>query len=358
MGSYLQISQVAKAFSTQTVLKDISIDLGQGECLVLLGPSGCGKTTLLNIISGGLHADRGELICDGAVLDAPARAIHVPMRKRGFAMVFQEFSLWPHMTVAENVAFGLSLRGMSRFEREEKTSAALAQVHMEALANRWPSELSGGQQQRVAIARALVVRPRLLLLDEPLSALDARMRETLKEEIATLLKEAGITAVYVTHDQTEAFTVGDRIAVMNQGRLEQVGAPEEIYREPQTRFVAGFIGASNLFSYTREGGHWQLDGQVRLEREAPRAWPHRGHLLLRREAVSIRMQNGRPRIAQGNEVCLTGTCLRERFLGDRHEIFAHIGKDLIFRGISPARIPKGAAVDIAFSIDDVRLLTE
>jgi ABC-type Fe3+/spermidine/putrescine transport system ATPase subunit len=357
MEGYLRLEGLGKAFGGPRVLNDVSAELAAGECLVLLGPSGCGKTTLLNIIVGALKADAGRLSCAGEVLDDPAASVHVAMRKRGFAMVFQEFSLWPHMTVAGNVAFGLELKGMGRSEREAATREALAQVRMEAFADRWPSEISGGQQQRVAIARALAVRPRLLLLDEPLSALDARMRETLKDEIATLLAELGTTAVYVTHDQTEAFAVGHRIALMNGGRIEQIGPPEELYNAPRTRFTAEFIGSSNLLPCAPEGEFWQVNGSFRLP--APRTLAGRtGHLLLRRESVRVTSRNGSALSCEPPHVALEGICRRDRFLGDRHELLVELKDGILLKGFGDARIPMGAPVHALFSMEETRFLEE
>ncbi|TVQ75045.1 MAG: ABC transporter ATP-binding protein, partial [Chromatiaceae bacterium] len=254
----LQCDAITKQFQSQVVLSDISLDLPAGQCLVLLGPSGCGKTTLLNIMTGMHQADGGQLRCDGEILDDRSQGIHQSMQRRGFAMVFQDFSLWPHMTVAGNVEFGLKIQGVSTRERRARVMQALEQVQMAAFADRRPGTLSGGQAQRVAIARALVVRPRVLLMDEPLSALDARLREELKSEISTLLRETGTTAVYVTHDQSEAFTLADRVALMHQGRIEQLDSPEVLYARPRTRFAANFIGASNVIPYRREGNRITL----------------------------------------------------------------------------------------------------
>ncbi|MCC5807129.1 MAG: ABC transporter ATP-binding protein [Opitutales bacterium] len=355
---YLEIHDLRKRFGEDEVLKGISVSLERGECLVLLGPSGCGKTTLLNIVSGGLEADAGAVRCTGEALDVPAEGRFVPMRRRGFAMVFQEFSLWPHMSVAENVAFGLRLRGLGRHEREDRTMQALARVRMETFANRWPGELSGGQQQRVAIARALVVRPRLLLLDEPLSALDARLRETLKDEIATLLREERITAVYVTHDQAEAFAVGDRIALMNGGRVEQCGPPEELYRHPATRFAASFIGSSNIVPVRTDGGRARWPGGHDTPLPSGATAGAVAHLLLRREAVRVEPGNGGPPQAGNGCVVLPGICRRERFLGDRYEILAEVGEAFTLRGFGAGRIAAGAPVHVRFSMEDVRCLAE
>ena len=242
--SFLSCSGLVKRFGPRTVLDDIHFEVARGECLVLLGPSGCGKSTLLNVLAGALAADGGRLTCDGVPLDDAAARLHLPMHRRGFAMVFQDFSLWPHMSVIDNVAFGLRMRGVAKAERRRLAMAALEQVHMHEHAARLPATLSGGQQQRVAIARALVVKPRLLLMDEPLSALDARLREELKRDIGGLIREHGVTAVYVTHDHGEAFALGDRVALMRDGRIEQLDTPQRLREQPANAFVADFFGVA------------------------------------------------------------------------------------------------------------------
>lgn len=356
MTDYLECIRLNKAFGALPVLKDVTINVSRGECLVLLGPSGCGKTTLLNLIAGTLSADSGTLRCDGQVLDDPVERRHVAMRHRGFAMVFQEFSLWPHMSAGENVAFGLKLRGVNKTERQRQTMEALRQVRMENYSDRMPAQLSGGQQQRVAIARALVVRPRILLLDEPLSALDARLRDALKEEIASLIRETGITAVYVTHDQSEAFSIGHRVAVMNGGRLEQCSAPEDLYREPRTLFVASFIGSTNLLPYKREGEMLKFGN--RWEIRCPNgSHPKPGTMIVRRECVRIG-DNGDPSNPTGIPwVRWQGRCRRHQFLGDRHEVLVDLGDGMHLRGFSNGRIPENEEVPVWFSINDVRFLS-
>jgi iron(III) transport system ATP-binding protein len=226
------------------VLKDISLTVQPGELFFLLGPSGCGKTTLLRLLAGFLQPDSGTIEFDGqdVTLLAP--------EKRNAGLVFQNYALWPHMTVFENVAFGLESRKIRGEMRDKQVMEALDQVKMADYGDRKPASLSGGQQQRVALARAIAFKPRLLLLDEPLSNLDAKLRDTMRSEIRRICKSTGLTAVYVTHDRREALSMGDRIAVMHQGRLEQIGSPEVLYRAPATRFVAEFMGSINLFPVT------------------------------------------------------------------------------------------------------------
>ncbi|MCK0538616.1 ABC transporter ATP-binding protein [Alcanivorax quisquiliarum] len=351
MAGYLHACGLSKHFGGTAVLDGIDFTLSRGECLVLLGPSGCGKTTLLNIIAGLLQADGGELHCDGAPLDVPASGHFTAMRERGFSMVFQDFSLWPHMTVAQNVAFGLGLRGLSRADVTQQTHAALARVQMTHLADRKPAALSGGQQQRVAIARAIAVSPRVLLLDEPLSALDARLREDLKSELAQLLRDTGLTAVYVTHDQSEALSLANRIALMNQGRIEQIDAPENIYQRPRTRFAAEFIGSANLVPYQRTRNGLQLDGQTALTGASTSqlaTLPATGHLVIRREAVRMVAPDSAP---CGSQLVLQGTCVRRHYLGDRQEVLAEIRPGLQLCGFADQPFHPGAAVSVRISAE-------
>lgn len=240
MAVSVQFDAVVKRFGAVTAVDGVSLDVAPGELYFLLGPSGCGKTTLLRCLAGFYELDGGAIRLDGKDISS------VPAYRRDTGMVFQSYALWPHMTVRENVAFGLRMRRTPAAELAERTDRALRVVRMESMAARRPNELSGGQQQRVALARALVVHPRCLLLDEPLSNLDAKLRLEMRGEIRRICKEAGLTAVYVTHDQKEALSIADRIAVLRDGRVEQTGIPEEIYRRPRSTFVAGFVGETNF----------------------------------------------------------------------------------------------------------------
>jgi iron(III) transport system ATP-binding protein len=246
------LEQVSKAFpGGAQVVRHVDLTIQEGEFFTLLGPSGCGKTTTLRMIAGFHYPTSGRILFGGRDVT------HVPPNDRDTAMVFQNYALFPHLTVFENVAFGLRIRKVAQADVKRRVSDALAQVHLAGLEARRIDQLSGGQQQRVALARALVVEPRLLLLDEPLSNLDAKLREETRSEIRRIQLAAGITAIYVTHDQAEAMAMSDRIAVMEGGIVHQVGAPQEIYHRPATRFVATFIGKSNLIPGTilrTEGG--------------------------------------------------------------------------------------------------------
>ena len=239
---YLVVNGADKRFGAATVLRDLSLSVAQGEFVSLLGPSGCGKTTLLRCIAGLLHPDRGQITVGGR--DITALAAH----QRNVGVVFQNYALFPHLTVAENIAFGLRARGVSKAEAAPRVAEALALVRMEAHGEKPVTALSGGQQQRVAVARALVVRPSLLLLDEPFSALDRKLRETMQVELKQLLREVGITAIFVTHDQEEALVVSDRVAVMNAGQIEQLTDPVTLYHAPASLYVLDFVGQSTKLS--------------------------------------------------------------------------------------------------------------
>jgi len=238
--SEVRMEGVGKRYGAVWAVRDVSISIRPGEFYTLLGPSGCGKTTLLRMLAGFAHPDEGRIFVDDEPIDS------VPPWKRNLGMVFQQYALWPHMSVFENVAFGLRERRISGAEVDRRVKAALAQVGLEGFETRRPTQLSGGQQQRVALARTLIVQPRLLLLDEPLSNLDAQLRSQMRLELAKLHRDVGITTLYVTHDQAEALSLSTRIAVLSEGALVQEGRPEEIYWKPRNAFVAEFVGAANI----------------------------------------------------------------------------------------------------------------
>ena len=254
--SALRLAGVTKAYGATTVLHGVDLELAPGELVCLLGPSGCGKTTALRCIAG-LESGTG-----GSIEIGGQDVTQVPVNRRDIGMVFQQYSLFPHLTAAKNVEFGLGMRRVPREERARRVAEMLDVVGLSGLASRFPHELSGGQQQRVALARALVTRPRALLLDEPLSALDAKVRVRLREQIRGIQTELGITTVFVTHDQEEALAISDRVAVMEGGRIAQLGTPEDLYRRPRSAFVADFVGLSNQIDATLQSGRVLVRGAV------------------------------------------------------------------------------------------------
>ena len=248
----LDLINLRKEFGSVVAVNNINLNVGDGEFLCFLGPSGCGKSTALRMVGGFEEPTGGDVLIDGASV------IQMSPNRRPTAMVFQKFTLWPHMKVYDNIAFGLRLRRMPNNEIDKKVNGALEMVGLKAYGNRYPAQLSGGEQQRVALARAIVLEPKILLLDEPFSNLDALLRVRLREELRTIQRNIHITAIFVTHDQEEALSLADRIAVMNKGQIEQLDKPGQIYSCPQTLFVADFIGAMNILPATRDGDHVRI----------------------------------------------------------------------------------------------------
>ncbi len=283
--AFVELTALEKSYGATPVVKQLSLSVASGELVALLGPSGCGKTTTLRMIAGLEQPDAGTIAIDGRPVDGPG--LHLPPEARGLGMVFQSYAIWPHRTVAENVEYPLKLKGLGKSDREAKVKQALGWVRLEALADRRPDALSGGQLQRVALARALVADPRVLLLDEPLSNLDVQLREELRAEIAALRARLGTTMVYVTHDQGEALALADRVAVMNRGVIEQIAAPQRLYREPATPFVARFVGGANVLDGVSEGAAVRV-GQTLLACEAPLTLPTgKGQLVVRPEDLTL-----------------------------------------------------------------------
>ena len=281
MAVAVHIENLTQQFGTLRAVDDISISIEAGELFFLLGPSGCGKTTLLRCIAGFYRCEQGSIRMGERDISS------LPPHRRDTGMVFQSYALWPHMSVRENVAFGLQMRKVRKREVAQQVDQALAMVQMTDRADHKPNQLSGGQQQRVALARALVIHPQCLLLDEPLSNLDAKLRLDMRTEIRRICKEAGLTAIYVTHDQKEALSIADRLAVMRDGRIEQVGTPLDVYRHPANRFVASFIGETNFLEGTVTGGG------TALELDTPVG------------TISASLPPGRPPLSQGQRVTLS-----------------------------------------------------
>ena len=307
-GPHVRISGLAKRFETFQALGGIDLDIARGELMTLLGPSGCGKTTLLRTVAGFLRNDGGSISVGGRVIDDLAP------HKRNFGMVFQSYAIFPHLSVKDNVAYGLKARGVGGKELTSRVMEALASVKLEALAERFPDTMSGGQKQRVGLARAMVIKPELLLMDEPLSNLDAKLRIEMRQEIRLMQKQLGITTLYVTHDQEEAMAISDRVAVMDRGILQQVAAPETIYDNPVNAFVAGFIGGCNWF-----------DGQIialgaglglALAGEAPVPLAATSGLTPG-QMVRLALRTEDFTLAHGPDCIISGTVLIRSYLGQR-----------------------------------------
>ena len=340
----LRLDGVTKRFGAVSALHEAWLRVADGEFVTLLGPSGCGKTTLLNLIAGFLDADRGEIFVGGRLVT------QTPVWERDIGLVFQSYALFPHMDVARNIGYGLRARGVGRSEAQARVAEALALVRLSGLADRRPRQLSGGQQQRVALARALVIRPRLLLLDEPFSALDRNLRAEMQVELKEIQRRLGVTTIFVTHDQGEAMSMSDRVVVMSEGRILQVGSPEEIYRRPAHRFVAGFIGDATVLPGRLE----RLDGAAAVVRAAGLAFTVPAGPLSGAApgaAVSLYL---RPEHLQPEGEGLAGRVVSRAYLGDRAELWIETkaAGRLLLRvpgHAALARWPVGAAITVGFA---------
>jgi len=342
--------QITKKFGEVTALKSVSLEIGQGELFFLLGGSGCGKTTLLRCIAG------LETPTEGRVFFGEKDVTTLPTHKREAAMVFQSYALWPHMTVGQNIAFGLEERKVEKKEIQRRVEEALAMVKLEGFAKRGIDQMSGGQQQRVSLARALVVRPKCLLLDEPLSNLDAQLRLEMRSEIRRIVKENDLTGVYVTHDQAEALSMADRMAVMDAGEVVQVGMPDEIYRQPVSSYVAGFIGETNLLRGTvGEGGLVEtptakLSGEASVENWTP-AVGAEVVLSLRPEALEIVSSEGSQ---------LKGKIVDRIYLGSIIQYSVQLGDGQVLQVTEQnpqlIREPGDREIGLAISQNDITLL--
>jgi spermidine/putrescine ABC transporter ATP-binding subunit len=365
------LRDVVKRYGNELAVDHLGLEVRAGELLTLLGPSGCGKTTTLNMIAGFLEPDSGSIMLGGRDVS------HLPPDKRNSAMVFQQYALFPHMTVAANVAFGLRMRKVGRDERARRVAESLEIVGLTGLGQRYPRQLSGGQQQRVALARATVIRPTVLLLDEPLSNLDLKLREQLRLEIRQLQQKVGITTVFVTHDQTEALVLSDRIAVMNGGRIEQLGRPAEIYGRPANAFVAGFVGQSNILAAdidraTDTSATVRLAGGQELAVSLPRAGVGAGQrvrVLIRPEALRVTASVSEPvggdasAPPPGHANVLHGTLADVIYLGASANVVVDVPKvgqvTAVVSGAAIAALPApGGVVSVSASTDECLALVD
>ena len=341
--SQLVLDRLSKSYGAFKAVTGVSIQLEEGEFLSLLGPSGCGKTTTLRMIAGFMDPTEGRIVLDGEVISAPGGSL--PPEKRGMSMIFQSYAIWPNMTVAQNVSFGLRMQRRPADEIRRRTADILEVVQLTALAERYPNELSGGQQQRVALARSVVLQPKVILLDEPLSNLDAHLREEMRAEIRRMHDEFRITTVYVTHDQAEAMAISDRIAVMNAGRIEQIDAPWQLYAKPRTRFAAEFIGRTNLIEGRVANGAVHFPGF-----DAPTAGlatPPRGaNVLASLRPQSVQLSAERPEAADAC-ILLRGAVTDRCFLGETWDYTVTLADgDAQLRAATPASavFEQGASV--------------
>jgi putative spermidine/putrescine transport system ATP-binding protein len=348
--AYLEMQNLHRDFGTVKALDGIEIQLGEGEFLSLLGPSGCGKTTALRLVAGFDRPDAGAIVVDGKDLTS------VPPNKRDMGMVFQAYSLFPNMTARQNVEYGLRIRGRDKADRRKRVADLLELVGLGHAGDRYPHQLSGGMQQRVALARALAIEPRVLLLDEPLSALDAKVRVQLREEIRRIQLELGITTLYVTHDQEEALSVSDHVAVMYGGRIEQMGSPAEMYSAPATPFVAEFIGTMNRLEGTVVDGGVEHAG-ITLQVDAARGRPRgqRVLVLVRPETVEVERADGGGTAANtlvGDVVTQTflGPVTRLKILGAGVDVIADVPTQ---KALS---LPVGTKVAASLPAEDARVL--
>jgi putative spermidine/putrescine transport system ATP-binding protein len=344
--SFLAIAGLSKSFGQHVAVAGLDLTVARGEFMALLGPSGCGKTTTLQMIAGFVAPDRGRITLEGEDL------VRVKPNRRGLGLVFQSYALFPHMTAAGNVAFGLEMQRLPRAERDGRVGDMLALVGLSAFAERFPRQLSGGQQQRVALARALAIRPRVLLLDEPLSNLDAKLREEMQIELRQIQRTVGTTTILVTHDQAEAMALSDRIAVMNAGRIEQVGAPTQVYERPATPFVASFLGKTNVIAVEVRAdgaGTAAVIGEARWPLAA-RVVPGRASASIRPEKISFALD--------GAGTGLAGTVRTRVFQGAHwlYQVDTPAGALVVIRQNAGGMVPgEGAPVRLTWRAEDMTL---
>jgi ABC-type Fe3+/spermidine/putrescine transport system ATPase subunit len=357
----VRLDRLRKQFGDVIAINDISVEFRDGELTSVLGPSGCGKTTTLNVIAGFIAPDGGTVHFGEQLIADSASGILVPPNRRNLGMVFQSYALWPHLSVADNVAYGLKTHKIPRARRDEVVRRSLRRVRLEQYLDRFPHELSGGQQQRVALARAIAYSPQILLFDEPLSNLDAQLREEMRLEIKEIHREIGITSVYVTHDQAEAMSLSDRVVVMGEGRILQVGSPRELYDEPADIRVAGFLGRTNLFEALivdkqGPGARIKIEGVDELlscrvpSNSAPNM---RGSLSVRPEAISVRP-------AAAREPGLPGRVSAAIYLGSISQlrVVLDIGRTIEVQQVTLRTWNVGDAVNVMFDPERCYFITD
>jgi putative spermidine/putrescine transport system ATP-binding protein len=338
LSAYLRLDALSKRYGETLATDSISLDIAQGEMIVLLGPSGCGKTTTLRMIAGFVEATSGEIVLENRPIGA------LPPHRREMGMVFQNYALFPHLTVARNIAFGLEMRRQSSAECNTRVAEMLRLVKLDRFADRLPRQLSGGQQQRVAIARALAIHPKVLLLDEPLSNLDAELRQDVAREIRLLQQDRALTTIMVTHDQQEAMAMADRLVVMRDGRIQQVGHQEDLYERPATPFVARFIGNSNLLTGTLDGAHFRITGGSLVSLTALYPTTGKATIAIRPERIAL--------AAARENAQAHGSVLLSSYMGAvvEHVVALDPQTQLIARGPSGAtpRLPAGTRVALSW----------
>ena len=345
----LELEKLTKRYPGVVSVDAIDLAVRHGEFVCLLGPSGCGKTTTLRMIAGFLAPDEGEIRVAGKTISS-ARSV-LPPERRNMSMIFQSYAVWPHMTVRQNVGYGLKMKSMPPAERQSRTDVLLDATKLRVEADRYPSELSGGQQQRVALARALAPKPDILLLDEPLSNLDANLRGDMRFEIRRLHDEFHYTSIYVTHDQVEAMTMADRIVVMNAGRIEQIGTPEEVYERPNSAFVARFIGAGNVINATHLSGHMVEVGGRALD-------IGQGHFAGPGQPMSFCVKTHDvellPDAARDVPNTLPGTVRGQAYLGSHRDYIVDVGQDVLIAAPAELSVPTGSKVSVRFRAERCR----